>query len=116
MKWLQLIADLTRAQATIILQLRTGHIGLNKHLHRIKHTNSPACPRCNAMPYETIQHFLFKCDNYRQEHFELKRRLGRNTSKLPYLLTNPAAIKQTLKYVHSMHRFNQTFSSLASAE
>ena len=115
-KWLQLMADLTCTQAMIILQLCTGHIGLNKHLHRIKCTNSPACPSCNTMPHETIQHFLFECNNYCHKCFELQRKLGCNVSKLPYLLTNSAAIKQTLKYVHSMHHFNQTFSSLASAE
>ena len=110
------MADLTCTQAMIILQLCTGHIGLNKHLHHIKCTNSPACHSCNTTPYKTIQHFLFECNNYRHKHFKLQRKLGHNVSKLPYLLTNSAAIKQTLKYVHITCRFNQTFGSLASAE
>ena len=102
-KWLQLIVDLKCTQALLMLQLCMGHIDQNKHLHCIKHINSLACPSCNATAEETIQHFLFICDNYCQECFELQRKLGHNVSKLSYLLTNSPANTQILKYVHSMH-------------
>jgi len=39
----------TGAKASLLLQLRTGHIALNKHLHRIiKKTESPLCPACGT--------------------------------------------------------------------
>ena len=96
------------------LQLHTGQIGLNKHLHCIKCTDSPACPSCNTTPQETVQHFLFECNSYCQECFELQGKLGCNTSKLSYLLTDSSAIAPTLKYVHSMHHLNQIFGKISS--
>lgn len=39
--WLRLVSHLSQAQASLILQLRTGHIDLNKHLHQINCINSP---------------------------------------------------------------------------
>ena len=53
-KWPQLVVNLTRAQASLILQLRTGHISLNKHLHHIKCMGSPNCPSCNAVTHKTV--------------------------------------------------------------
>ncbi|KAL4250030.1 hypothetical protein ABKN59_005951 [Abortiporus biennis] len=34
----------TRAQASLLVQLRTSHIPLNHHLHRINKSSSPGCP------------------------------------------------------------------------
>lgn len=42
----KLIAGLPRNQASLLMQLRTGHAPLNKHLHRIKSADSPLCPAC----------------------------------------------------------------------
>ena len=70
-KWLNLVTNLSWAQASLLLQLHSGHIGQNKHLHHIKHTNSPACPNCLNTPQETIHHFFFECDKFQAEHFTL---------------------------------------------
>ena len=35
-KWMMLVQSLSRKQASIIMQLRTVHIGLNKYLHHIQ--------------------------------------------------------------------------------
>ena len=113
-KWLQLITNLTCTQALLILQLRTGQISLNKHLHCIKCTNSQACPSCNVTSQEMVQHFLFQCDSYREEHFELQEKLGCNASKLSYLLTDSSAIAPTLKYIHNTHCLNQIFGKISS--
>src|SRR4051794_26017692 len=46
-KWfLGLISELPRKQASLILQLRTGHAPLNRLLHRIGKAPSPICPAC----------------------------------------------------------------------
>ena len=53
-KWLKLVTLLPCAQASIIMQLCTGHISLNKHLFCINHANSPNCSThtrdCSALP------------------------------------------------------------------
>ena len=43
-KSIRLVQNLSRKQALIIMQLQTGHIGLNKYLHHIKHLDTPNVP------------------------------------------------------------------------
>ena len=40
------ISTLSRAQASLVTQLRTGHVPLNKHLHNIHKATSPISPCC----------------------------------------------------------------------
>ncbi|KLO10469.1 hypothetical protein SCHPADRAFT_794770, partial [Schizopora paradoxa] len=53
-------AKLTRRQHSILVQLRTGHIGLNGHLFRIGKSISSDCPHCEGVT-ETVAHFLMAC-------------------------------------------------------
>jgi len=39
-------AELSRKQAALLIQLRSGHVSLAKHLHHIGKTESPVCPCC----------------------------------------------------------------------
>ena len=50
---------ISKNDAVIIAQLRTGNARLNLFLARIKATNSATCA-CEAAP-ELIRHFLFSC-------------------------------------------------------
>lgn len=52
--WLKLVANLAHTQASLMFQLCSSHIGLNKHLHHIKHANRPECPNYNNRSIETI--------------------------------------------------------------
>ncbi|KLO04041.1 hypothetical protein SCHPADRAFT_811813, partial [Schizopora paradoxa] len=51
---------LTRRQHNLLVQLRTGHIGLNGHLFRIGRAASADCPNCEGV-IETVGHFLMAC-------------------------------------------------------
>ena len=113
-KWMSLVKPLSRRQASLIMQLRTGQIGLNKHLHRIRRSDTPYCPNCNENAVETIHHFLFDCARYRSEWSILHRKLRRRSHNLSYLLSHPAATLPLLKYVHSTGRLKQTFGALCS--
>jgi len=42
----KLTAELSRKQAALLIQLRSGHVPLAKHLHCIGKTESPVCPYC----------------------------------------------------------------------
>lgn len=53
---------LTKAESAILLQARTGKIGLRRYLHRIGATNSPKC-ECDGI--ENVQHVLLQCPNGR---------------------------------------------------
>ena len=47
------------------IQLITGHIGLNKHLHTMTISNTDICPKCDLEP-ESVTHFLTSCPAYTQ--------------------------------------------------
>ena len=49
----------------LAIQLITGHIGLNKHLHTMTISSTDICPRCDLEP-ETVTHLLTSCPSYSQ--------------------------------------------------
>ncbi|KAG2029191.1 hypothetical protein BDR03DRAFT_881577 [Suillus americanus] len=53
----KLADDYPRKHATLLIQLRTGHIPLNKHLHRISRSPSPTCPACEERE-ESVHHWI----------------------------------------------------------
>ena len=109
-KYLQLIHDLDRWQASILFQLCTGHIGLNLHLFRICKAKSPACLLCQGITVESVKHFLLNCPDCRQQHHILQRTLRCNMGSLSFLLSSPVAVKPPLKFVHSTGCFKTLFS------
>ena len=56
-------SHLSRAQASILMQLHTGHIPLNYFLHKINKVESPICPLCRTAD-ETIHHYLLDCPGF----------------------------------------------------
>ena len=104
-KFLRLVKGLDRRQASLLTQLRTGHIGLNRHLFRIRKVESPVCPHCRGITVETIKHVLLDCPFYQRERHILQLKLRRNASSIPYLLSTPAATKHLLTFIHSTGRF-----------
>ncbi|KAF8994478.1 hypothetical protein BDQ17DRAFT_1181584, partial [Cyathus striatus] len=56
-----LLLHLPRKLTSLITQLVTGHIALNKHLHRIGKVPSPMCGKCFTNSPETVDHFLLRC-------------------------------------------------------
>ena len=70
-KYWKIRNTLTRAQASLTMQLRSGHIPLNKFLHRIKKIEFNKCLMCfqimhQATP-ETVKHFFFECPAHKNE-------------------------------------------------
>lgn len=70
-KYLWLISNLDRRQASIFFQLCSGHIGLNHHLFHIHKSNMPVCLNCQSITVETVKHFLLDCPFYQCEWHEL---------------------------------------------
>ncbi|KIM89490.1 hypothetical protein PILCRDRAFT_51597, partial [Piloderma croceum F 1598] len=92
-----------------LMQLRTGHIGLNHHLFCIKRSETPVCPHCRGLTVEMVKHFLLDCPFYRKECHTLQLKLRRNAKSLSFLLSNPTAAIPLLKFVHSTGRFKSFF-------
>jgi ribonuclease HI len=108
-KYLRLISGLDRRQASILFQLRSGHIGLNHHLFRIHRSETPSCPHCRSITVETVKHYLMDCPFYARERHELQRKLRRNAGSLSFLLSSPDAVLPLLKFVHATGRFKSFF-------
>ena len=69
---------------TAMIRLRSGHVGLNGHLHRFNMTDDPLCEFCSE-PENTL-HFLLTCRRYERQRLKLKRRLNRlNITDLDYI-------------------------------
>ena len=59
--YIHIVNQLRRNQASILMQLRTGHLPLNNVLFRMKRADTAICPHCNTNTRETILHFIFFC-------------------------------------------------------
>ena len=91
-----------RASCTTLAQLRTGHCGLNKYLHRFKLANSAFC-EC-GYGKETVEHFLLECRSYKEERRLLRKKVGWGKMKVEKLLGNIKVFKYTMEFVKSTGR------------
>ncbi|KAG2063387.1 hypothetical protein BDR04DRAFT_936807, partial [Suillus decipiens] len=94
-----------------IFQLRTGHIALNKHLHRIRKTPSAKCEKCNAHE-ETVHHFLLVCQSFIRQRNKLREEVGPRNCNLRYLLNEDKGMRATLKYIARTKRMEQSFGDV----
>lgn len=81
---LKLYNKLSAGEANILIQLRSGHIGIGKFLHRIKKLESARC-RC-GYPEESVRHFLIECPRWTQQRRIINRAADNRYSDLSYLL------------------------------
>ena len=80
--WLKLVQPLKCNQASIMLQLCTGHIALNKCLHHICCSATAECPNCDENTMESTHHYLFNCSRYHRERSVLHNKLQHNSHEL----------------------------------
>ncbi|KAJ3925073.1 MAG: hypothetical protein NXY57DRAFT_873969, partial [Lentinula lateritia] len=87
-----------------LTQLRTGHIPLQKHLHRIHQADTPICPCCKQQP-ETVFHYLFQCPAHRRARDHFRIRIPRTQWNMSSLLTCRSTLPQLFRYVDDTKRF-----------
>jgi len=98
---------LPRRQAALLVQLRTGHVPLQKHLHTIGKAESPRCPACHAAN-ETVVHYLLMCLAYARQRKALEGALQRAARSTSTLLANPKAFPHLFKFIYGTRRFCNT--------
>ena len=96
----KLTSKLSRAQASILIQLRSGHIPLAKHLFRISKVPSLVCPSCQS-DEESVHHFLFNCPTWRHECWFMGRTLGPKAKSADHVLNSQKGVEVLLKFVGS---------------
>ncbi|PVF91936.1 hypothetical protein CPB86DRAFT_791673 [Serendipita vermifera] len=57
-----------------------------------------------------------ECRNYALPRSNLHQKLRRKAYDIPYLLSNPNAIRHTLDFIHSTGRFAKIYGGLASRD
>lgn len=79
--------SLSRPQAALLVQLRTGHIRLNRFLQRAGHLESNACG-CgdDGSDGETVEHFLFQCPRWGFLRQEMRTAMGSRYGDISYAL------------------------------
>lgn len=65
-RFLKSINELSQSHSSIIIQLRSGHVPLNRYLHRIGKSDSASCEQCQDGD-EMVQHFILECPAYQWE-------------------------------------------------
>jgi ribonuclease HI len=65
----QLYDKLSRKEASVLAQLRTGMARLNGYLHRITAAPTDQCACGQAI--ETVEHFLFRCRKWTEQRTEM---------------------------------------------
>jgi ribonuclease HI len=76
-----------RAQTSILMQMRTAQLGLNRHLYQIDQTDEPYCPHC-PQEEETVRHFLIDCGYYAKIRQPIRLALRREWRQLDLWLSD----------------------------
>ena len=97
------IARVDRSTGSLWTQLKTGHIGLNAHLHRIKISETAACTACKQYN-ETVDHVLRHCRAYDEPRLQLRRHAKRDMTTLQKLLGNDNNITYVTTFVKKTKR------------
>ena len=85
-----------------LVQLRTGHCGLNRYLHRLglKNTSYYEC----GYRKETMEHFFLQCQKYRKQRRRLRKEVGGWNMRMDKLLGDPKLIRHAMDYVNETDR------------
>ena len=91
----RIYANQCKAISAIIIQLRTGKIGLNKYLAKIKKKESPSC-ECK-MAIQSVAHVIEECPFYRRQR---QREFGRPVVRNAYeVLSDPEQVVKTAVFM-----------------
>ncbi|KNZ80053.1 hypothetical protein J132_07933 [Termitomyces sp. J132] len=99
---IQIIEDLPRRHASILIQLRTGHCPLNHYLYRFN------CDACHEAP-ETVEHFILECRAHDRHRREMRKTTGTTPEALSKLLSDADAVRVLFRYINSTRRFERPY-------
>ena len=114
-KYLQLVEGLPRRKASLLIQLRSGHIPLLSHLHRIHHTDSPICAQCHGGA-ETVLHYIMICPAYTAQRVLLRREGGHHAMSIGKLLSDAKLLPHLFRFIGRRGRFRETFGELGEEQ
>ena len=111
----RITAKLTRQQASVLIQLRTGHVPLQAYLHCFKLVETPVCPTCGDEP-EMVTHYLMYCSTYDTQRRRLRQTLGRDQSLGLEILGDERRLRALLGYINDSGHFKESHGDLQPME
>jgi hypothetical protein len=99
----KLYAGMEKAQSSLLIQMRTGKIGLNSYLHKIKRADKPWCD-CKE-GNQTVAHILEECPLYRRQRHSIFNRYVLRDVKL--ILSNPQTAVKAANFMLSTGLLDQ---------
>jgi len=111
----KITASLPHHHSSLLIQLHTGHLPLNGHLHKIGKAKSPKCPACPTRN-ENIHHFILMCPRFERQRRILERKLGQSSRSLSFLFSNPKAFPALFNYVNSTRCLSSIFGDVTLRE
>ncbi|KAF9546884.1 hypothetical protein CPC08DRAFT_648911 [Agrocybe pediades] len=108
---------MTRRQASILVQLRTGHLPLNDYLYKWKLSPSHTCPACTTNRDETMDHILTECPAYMKQRTSLRRTIkGRSLSKYHTLLSDPKRAMAIVTFIENTKHWKMGYMKPAACD
>jgi hypothetical protein len=104
--------DMPRRHASLLIQLRTGHVALNRYMYKIGKVDSPTCPQCRTAQ-ESVHHYLFRCPAFSEQRKKMEKKLKRGARSIKTLLGGHKATKHLFRYIHDTRRFEKTHGDLS---
>ena len=106
------INQLSRHQASLMIQIRSGHLPLNAYLARIGKSDTEHCQNCmenenGIQCRETIKHFIFECTTYAQEREELIKKTKLSHFKLRKIMENTDRMRFLATYISRTGRLKK---------
>jgi hypothetical protein len=109
--FMELVDDLPRKKASILMQLRTGHVPLCAHLFRITHVDSPTCDGCKGAD-KTVHHFLMCCPAHKNARKSMVIEGGRSTLRMGRLLNDKKMLPHLFDFIRRTKRFSETIGDM----
>jgi hypothetical protein len=116
----KLYNTLTRTQAAVLSQMRSGYCRLNSYLYKIKAAETD---KCQCGKEETVKHFILEYPQWTEERARLNDDIGRRANELSYLLggyqdigkdgelakwsPDIKAVRRTIKFVQETGRLEE---------
>jgi ribonuclease HI len=110
-KFLKMVAALPRKKASLLFQLRSGHVPLRAHLFRINRAETAECQQCGAKS-ETAHHFLMVCPAYATARQRMALEGGRDALRMSALLTDTKLSEHLFRFIARTKRFEETMGDL----
>ena len=107
----RLVEEFSRVQTSVLVQLRTGHMPLSKHLFWISKASFPVCPSC-WQGDESVHHYLFECITWRHERWHMGKALGTLAKSAKCVLNSKKGIAELLKFVGHTARFRNALGDV----